>query len=66
MYAFLQKASKRHVGTRYLKTTVREEDDLFLITQLHGRPHRASNWYRGMDKARSSRATEKFSAFPGN
>lgn len=36
MCASLQKASKIHIGTRYLKTTVREEDDLFLITQLRG------------------------------
>lgn len=67
MCAFLQKASKIHTGTRYPNTTMREEDDLFLITQLHGQPNRASNSYRGVCKAMqsSSRAT-KFSSLLGN
>lgn len=66
MCAFLQ-VSKIHIGTRYLKTTMREEGDLFLITQLHRQPNRVSNSYRGVRKAMegSSRAT-KFSSLLGN
>lgn len=54
MCVFMQKASKIHIGTRYLKTTARGENDLFLITQLQGQPSRASDGYRGVCKARKA------------